>query len=121
MAFDRGLEERLHDYFQNRHDLIVKKIFGGLCFMLSEHMCCAVIGDKLMARVGLENYIDCLSKPHVTEMDFTGKPIKGLVYVLPAGFESDIDLIYWLNLCVGFADSLPPKSPKVFKQPKKKK
>jgi len=75
MTFDRGLEERLCDCFGGRHDLIVKKMFGGLCFMLSENMCCAVIGDKLMARVGPENYTECLRKPHVTEMDFTGKPI----------------------------------------------
>lgn len=54
-------------------------------------------------------------------MDFTGKPIKGLVYVLPDGFESDADLIYWLNLCTRFAGSLPPKKPKTPKKPKKKK
>ena len=62
-----------------------------------------------MVRVGPENYSDCLAKPHVTEMDFTGKPVKGLVYILPEGFESDSDLAYWVNTCVNFVESLPPK------------
>jgi hypothetical protein len=109
MAFDRGLEERLNEYFHDRQDLKVKKMFGGLCFLLSNHMCCGVMGDKLMARIGADNYEDCLCKPNATEMDFTGKPIKTMVYVMPEGFESDTDLAYWLNICVTFVDSLPPK------------
>ncbi|WP_426357800.1 TfoX/Sxy family protein [Pseudocolwellia sp. HL-MZ19] len=121
MAFDRGLEERLYEHFQARHDLVVKKMFGGLCFILSEHMCCAIIDDKIMARVGPHNYFECLDKPYVTEMDFTGKPVKGLVYILPEGFESDDDLSYWINFCISFVDSLPPKAPKKAKQKKKPK
>lgn len=118
MAFDRGLEERLSDHFQGRHDLITKKMFGALCFLLSEYMCGVIISDKLMARVGPDNYLDCLAKPQVTEMDFTGKPVKRLVYILPDGGESDSDLAYWLNTSISFVDSLPPKQPK---QPKNKK
>lgn len=120
MAYDAGLAERLHDHFQHHHELTVKKMFGGLCFLVSQHMCCAIIGDKLMARVGPNNYADCLSKPRVSEMDFTGKPVKGLVYIAPNGFESDIDLTYWVNICVTFANSLPPKLPKKNKLKKKR-
>ena len=112
MAFDRGLEERLYDHFQGRHGLTTRKMFGGLCFLLSEHMCCVIIDDKLMVRVGPDNYLDCLAKPHATEMDFTGKPVKGLVYILPDGFELDSDLAYWLNTSIVFVDNLQPKPPK---------
>jgi len=119
MAFDRGLEERLYEHFSDRPDLTVRKMFGGLCFMLSGHMCCAIIGERLMARVGAINYIDALAKPYVTEMDFTGKPVKGLVYILPNGFESDSDLAYWVDVCIHFVDSLPPKLPKKRKAPLK--
>lgn len=121
MAFDRGLEERLSDYFQGRYDLHTKKMFGGLCFLLSGHMCCVIMDDKLMVRVGADNYEDCLAKPYVTEMDFTGKAIKTMVYVMPDGFESDSDLTYWLDTCVKFVESLPPKLPKTPKSAKQKK
>ena len=115
MAFDRGLEERLYEHFIERHDLTVKKMFGGLCFLLSGNMCCAIIEDKLLARVGAVNYTSCLAKAYVTEMDFTGKPIKTMVYVMPNGFDSDQDLANWLNICINFTDTLAPKKPKTKK------
>lgn len=118
MAFDRGLEERLYDYFEGHQGLTVKKMFGGLCFSLSEHVCCVIMGDQLMARVGLVNYTDCLAKPYVSEMNFTGKSIKGWLFVAPDGFESDSDLEYWVNMCVTFVDSLPPKQTKRAKKKK---
>ena len=110
MAYDRGLEQRLYEYFQDRPDLTVKKMFGGLCFLLSGHMCCGIMGERLMARIGPKNYDYCLLKPHASKMDFTGTPIKTMVYVEPLGLESDFDLASWLDLCVSFVDILPPKN-----------
>lgn len=116
MAYDEGLAERLHDYFEGRPDVEVKKMFGGLCFMVSNHMCCGILGDTLMARVGPDNYEDCLRQKHVKEMDFTGKAMKGMIYVSPEGFESDSQLEKWVGICESFVKSLPPKKPK---KPKK--
>ncbi len=62
-----------------------------------------------MARVGPEAYPDALRQRHVREMDFTGKPMKGYVFVEPAGFELDSALEKWVNLCAKFVESLPPK------------
>ncbi len=109
MAYDPGLAERLHDYFADRPEVEVKRMFGGLCFMVAKHMCCGIIGEKLMARVGPEKYDEYLEHPHATEMDFTGKPMKGIIYVLPEGLESDEELEYWLNVCESFIRLLPPK------------
>lgn len=116
MAFDRGLEARLLEFLQEREDLVVKRMFGGLCFLLSKHMCCGIIGNKLMARIESENYEYCLSKPYTKEMDFTGKAIKSMVYVLSDGFESDDDLASWVNICTTYADSLPSKQSKPSKK-----
>ncbi|WP_133013223.1 TfoX/Sxy family protein [Marinomonas flavescens] len=113
MAYDRGLEERLCEYFQGRPDLDIRKMFGGLCFLLSEHMCCVIVGDELMVRVGPKDYEKYLAKPYAREMDFTGKPIKTMVYVASAGLESDEELNGWLSVCMSFAESLPPKRPKL--------
>ena len=86
-------------------------MFGGLCFMVSDHMCCGIVGELLMARVGPENYEACLRQKHAKEMDFTGKSMKGMIYVSPAGLESDEDLEKWVSLCESFVRSLPPKKP----------
>ena len=109
MAFDEGLAERIREHFHNRRDVEEKKMFGGLCFMVSGHMCCGIIKDTLMARVGPDNYDKCLAMKHASEMDFTGKPMKGMVYISPKGIETDGDLAKWLDTCTGFVEELPPK------------
>jgi len=109
MAFDKGLAQRIREQLQDRSDVEEKKMFGGLCFMVSNHMCCGIVKETLMARVGPDNYLKCLAKKHASEMDFTGKAMKGMVYVSPEGIESDSDLVMWLNICTGFIETLPPK------------
>lgn len=109
MAYDEGVAERLRELFLERPGVSEKKMFGGLAFMYRGHMLVGVIGESLMARIGPAEYENVLKRPHVREMDFTGKPMKGYVYVEPAGFESDTDLEKWVDLCIRFNASLPPK------------
>lgn len=109
MAYDEGVAERIRDIFIDRDDVLEKKMFGGIAFMLKGHMCCGVIKDSLMARVGPEQYPAALKKKHAREMDFTGKPMTGFVYVKPAGFETDTQLNEWVSLCVQFVQTLPDK------------
>jgi len=109
MAYDEGLAERLREIFADRYDVDEKRMFGGLAFMVQGHMCCGIVGDTLMARVGPDKYTHALRRAHAREMDFTGKAMKGFVYVDPAGFEADEDLRGWVALCEGFVNSLPPK------------
>ena len=81
MAYDEGVAQRLRDVFGDRTDVVEKRMFGGLAFMVSGNMCCGVVGKELMARVGPEQYEQALKEPYAREMDFTGKPMKGFVYV----------------------------------------
>ena len=121
MAFDEGLAERIRDVFQGRLDVAEKKMFGGLCFMVQDHMCCGIVEDRLMLRVGPEQYESCLAEPHAHEMDFTGKPLKGMIYVDGAGIEQDSELKDWISKGLAFVESLPPKKPKKKKSAKKKR
>lgn len=109
MAFDKGLAERIREVLKERHDVQERKMFGGLCFMVDNHMCCGIVGEELMLRVGPLQYQKALAKPHAREMDFTGRAMKGMVYVEPDGFENDIGLLSWINLAIRFVTSLPPK------------
>jgi len=109
MAYDEGIAERLRELFTNRPGVTEKKMFGGLAFMYRGHMLVGIIGESLMARVGPDEYAAALKRPFVREMDFTGKPMKGYVYVDPAGFESDSDFKRWVDLCLRFNTSLPSK------------
>lgn len=117
MSFDEGLAERLREMLASDQNTSEKKMFGGLAFMSRGYMFIGITGDTLMARVGSKNYDKALSQPHVRVMDFTGKPMKGYVFVDPAGFESDSDLAKWLSECQLFVNSLPAKNPKQKNRP----
>jgi TfoX/Sxy family transcriptional regulator of competence genes len=109
MAFDEPLAARVRKALKGCRGLEERKMFGGLAFLVRGNMCCGVIGDKLMVRVGPESYDKAISARHVLPMDFTGKPLKGLVYVTAPGIASDRALKAWVTRGLEFARSLPAK------------
>ncbi|MBD3670436.1 MAG: TfoX/Sxy family protein [Gammaproteobacteria bacterium] len=109
MAYDEGLAERLRLALSERKGLTEKRMFGGLAFMLHGNMCCGIVESELMLRVGPENYGVILAKPHARQMDFTGRPMKGFVFISEEGYEEDVQLKQWLDIALTFVASLPPK------------
>ena len=109
MAYDEAVAKRVRTAFGKTPNVVEKKMFGGIAFMVRGNMCCGVIGDRLMLRVGPDGYEASLSCPHAKPMDFTGRPMKGMVYIEPAGFASAGDLKSWIARAKEFALSLPAK------------
>lgn len=109
MAYDEALSRRLTDLLSDFPEVSEKKMFGGLALLYQGNMCCGIVGDELMVRVGPEAYEEALAEPHARAMDFTGRPMKGMVYVSTAGIASDADLRRWVERGVQFAASLPAK------------
>lgn len=109
MAFDEALAARLRAQLAARQDVGEKRMFGGLAFMVRGHMCLGIREDTLMARVGSDAYEAALREHGARPMDFTGKPMKGYVYVAPAGLAEAQQLAGWVARCLAFNDSLPAK------------
>ena len=109
MAYDEELAGRVRRALAGREDLSEKKMFGGIAFMLRGNMGCGIVRDDLMVRVGPERHHEALAQPHARPMDFTGRPMRGMVYVTPDGCRTDSDLKRWLELGLEFAASLQPK------------
>ncbi len=109
MAYDDQLAERVRQALADQDGIRELKMFGGLAFMLHGNMSIGVINDELMVRVGRDRHQEALEKPHARPMDFTGRPMKGFVYVLQPGIAADADLREWVQLGVEFAESLPRK------------
>lgn len=112
MAYDETLAARVRELLAARDGVDERKMFGGLAFLLRGHMTCGIVGEDLMVRVGPGAYGQALTKPHVRIMDFTGRPLKGMVYVGSAGLRSRAALRRWVEAGVSFASSLPPKAKK---------
>ena len=109
MAYDEHLADRIRQCFQEkRTEVVEKNMMGGLCFMLNEKMCCGIHFDKkrqidlLMARIGEEAYVEAIERVGCHPMDFTGRAMKGYVFVDETGFGEDEDLNYWLQLAIDF-------------------
>ena len=101
--------QRVRERLSDQNDFEEKKMFGGISFMIQGNFACGVSSDDLVVRVGPDKYADALADPYTREMDFTGRPMKGWVYVNPDGYESDENLSYWVERGLDFALSLPPK------------
>lgn len=109
MAYDARLAERVRRLLARRKGITEKKMFGGLAFMLHGKMFCGVLKDDLVVRVGPQRYEKALSRAHARPMDFTGRPLKGCVFVDPSGLKTDKMLAKWIDEGVEFASSLPRK------------
>lgn len=109
MAYDERLGDRVRAALKGTRGLTEKRMFGGLCFLVSGNMCCGIVDDELMVRVGPDAYADALARPHAREMDFTGRPLTGYVYVAAPGLRHGRSLQAWVDRGVRFARTLPRK------------
>ena len=108
MAYDEALAERIRSVLADRDDVTEQKMFGGIAFMIGGRMAVGVVHDDLMVRVGPDAHDAAIARPHVRPMDFTGRPMRGFVYVAPAGVADDRRLTQWVEVGAAFAASQPP-------------
>lgn len=112
MAYSDFLADRVRQRINPHNNVIEKEMMGGLIFMVNDKMCIGVDKDKctgedrLMVRVGKAVYTDLLGKKGCREMDFTGKPMKGFLFVYADGFDSEKDLDFWITKALEFNSGL---------------
>jgi TfoX/Sxy family transcriptional regulator of competence genes len=109
MAFDERLAERLRAVLTEVPDVREQRMFGGLAFLVGGHMACGVVGDELMLRLGEAGADAALDQPHVRPMDFTGRPMRTMVFVKPAGIKARPALERWVRQAVAHVEQLPKK------------
>lgn len=109
MAYSESLAERIRQQLNGESGIVEKKMFGGLAFLVNGNMSCGVVGEELMVRVGPNGYEAALAEPGAREMDFTGRPLKGMVYVSADGIRTAKRLAFWVEKALRFAQSLPAK------------
>jgi TfoX/Sxy family transcriptional regulator of competence genes len=109
VAHSERLASTVREILAEDGEVDERKMFGGLAFMVHGHMCCGVIGEDLVLRLGTDRAEQALKEPHVRPMDFTGRPLKGYVFVGPSALTTEARLRHWLRLARDFVDQLPPK------------
>ena len=103
MAYDEYLAERIDRVLKEKGVVYeAKKMMGGLCYMVDDKMCVGVHTAQIMARINPDFYQEALQQPGCKEMNFTGRPMKGFVFVDTDGIDTDEQLEYWVQLCLDF-------------------
>jgi hypothetical protein len=109
MAYDPSLAARIRELVAGREGVTEKAMFGGLAFLLDGKMFCGVLGNELLARVGPDAHDAAMARPHVRIMDFTGRPMRGYVFVGPPAIATNAELARWVSDCASHAATLPDK------------
>ena len=112
MAYNEKLAERISALLRSKKGIVEKKMFGGICYMYKDKMVTGIVENKLMVRCLPEEYNTLFKKPHAGEMTFTGKPMKGFLYVAAEGVKTDRQLQKWLDVGINFANKTPTKKKK---------
>jgi len=113
MAYDEKMAERIRCGFSRRNVAFEEKpMMGGLCFMVCGKMCVGVEKNRLMARIDPEAYDAALRRKGCVPMDFTGRPMRGFVFVNPVGLATEDELDDWLNLALEFNPRAPTSKKK---------
>jgi TfoX/Sxy family transcriptional regulator of competence genes len=109
VAFDEALAERVRAVLGDAPDVVGKRMFGGIAYMVAGNMACGIMGDDLMVRVGKADQMACLALPHARTMEMSGRVMGGFVVVDAEGLDEDDVLASWVERGAAFAASLPPK------------
>lgn len=79
-----------------------KRMMGGICFMVDGKMCVGVDKSRIMVRLDPGEYEDALERPGCEPMDFTGRPMRGFVFVYEEGYRRQRDLDYWIKRALAY-------------------
>ena len=109
MAYNEALADRIRAALAHRDDVIEKKMFGGLAFMIAGNMACGVLGEDVLVRLAHDDADRALAEPNTRVFDMTGRPARGMVVVSGASVTGDADLAQWIDAGADHAASLPPK------------
>jgi TfoX/Sxy family transcriptional regulator of competence genes len=102
MPYNEKTADRIREELAAIRKVEEKKMMGGLTFMVNDKMCVGILNDDIMVRIDPAEYEQALERKGCREMDFTGRPMKGFVFVSPEGTKGKKDLNYWIDLALAF-------------------
>lgn len=102
MAYNEKIADRIRESLVSLPKVEEKIMFGGVCFMVDGKMCMGVVKEEMMCRIDPQKEEEALEKNGCRAMDFTGRPMKGYVYVSEEGMKTKKTFDYWISLCLEF-------------------
>jgi TfoX/Sxy family transcriptional regulator of competence genes len=109
MVYDETVAARIRKLLVRNSHIDERKMFGGIAYLYDGKMACGVLNKDLVVRIDPASAEKLLRTPGVRPMDFTGRPLRGFLYVSPAGYRTDAALKKWVTMTLTHAASLPKK------------
>ena len=110
MPYDVQAADGIRVLLSDRHDVVERKMMGGLVFMVNGHMCVTASGrGGILVRVGPEAQAGVLKEPHVKPMTMAGRSMAGFVRVMPEGYRTAAALRKWVKRGLDYVSILPAK------------
>jgi TfoX/Sxy family transcriptional regulator of competence genes len=116
MAHNEKLADRIREALVHLPNVEEKRMFGGGCFMLNGKMCVGVVKEEMMCRIDPAMDEIVLEMQGCRPMDFTGKPMKGYVFISEAGMKTKKSFEYWIGLSLAFNSTAKAAKKKVKKK-----
>jgi TfoX/Sxy family transcriptional regulator of competence genes len=102
MPYNETLNNRIREAVADLPNVEEKAMFGGICYMVNGKMCMGVVKDEMMCRIDPALYEESLEKTGCREMVFTGRPMKGYVFISEDGMKTKKEFDHWIALCLDF-------------------
>jgi TfoX/Sxy family transcriptional regulator of competence genes len=98
MGYNENLAHRIRRALNDSENLVEKKMFGGIAFMINDKMCIGVSQDNIMLRCEKEETDELLRLKGAKVFDLSGgRPMKGWILVGLEGIESEMEFRWWLD------------------------
>jgi TfoX/Sxy family transcriptional regulator of competence genes len=110
VAYDEDLADRIGELIGGERDVVEKKMFGGLAFLVAGNMAIAASGQGgVLVRVDPEKADDLIDTTKAQVAVMRGRPMSGWLRVASKDVATKRQLDKWVKLGVGYARSLPAK------------
>jgi TfoX/Sxy family transcriptional regulator of competence genes len=111
VAFDEDLADRVRELIAGEAGLSVKKMFGGLAFLVGGNMAVAASGQGgLLVRVDPAASDGLVAEGAARVAVMRGRPMPGWLRVDAGSVPTRPQLAKWVELGAAYARSLPAKN-----------
>lgn len=110
MAYDPELAERLRAALDHVPEVVERKMFGGLAFLISGNM--AVVASSksgLMIRADPATTDGLVETTPAVYAEMRGRQMRSWLYLDAAEAQSEAELDSWIERAVDCSSTLPPK------------
>ena len=104
VAYDEDLADRIGELIGGERDVVEKKMFGGLAFLVAGNMAIAASGQGgVLVRVDPEKADDLIDTTKAQVAVMRGRPMSGWLRVASEDVATKRQLDKWVTLGVGYA------------------